>query len=103
MERSDEEGWREKVGNRNSDGFNKSHEDKMVGERDSRSPKQSEREPHSSLAPNYSPSCGHCQPRVIGPSSDLWARAISSGRKGATAAMQSCSRTRTHPRAGNTV
>lgn len=103
MKRSNEEGWRLKAGNRNSDGFNKSHEDKMVGEMDSRStPKQSERELHSSLAPNYPPSCCHCQPRVTGPSRDLWARAIFRGRKRARATMQSCGRTRTHTRAENT-
>lgn len=32
MERRDEKGWREKVGKRNSGGFNKNHEDKMAGE-----------------------------------------------------------------------
>lgn len=103
MERSNEEGWREMVGNRNFDGFNKSHEDKMAGEEDSRSPKQSEMEPHSSLAPNYPPSCGDYQPRVTGPSRDLWARSISRGRKGATAAVQARGRTRTHPRLGTQV
>lgn len=34
MERRGEKGWRQKVGKRNSGGFNRNHEDKMAGEKE---------------------------------------------------------------------